>query len=686
MSSVFKNLFTPIELGPIKLRNRIYVTPHTTGFASDGDYLPGETLAYYCAERAKGGVGLIEVSMGIVRNETTSIMASDFQSQFSPINGGFADVLSGRWPLRGYDPEVVKGYSRLAKLVHQHGGKCVIELGACGTNLGNESGVSPYPRPSLLPFTTREITEEEVDEMAEGYGKAAKYVQESGLDGVDIHATHGTLLSEFLSLVMNRRKDKFGGSMENRMRPLMQVIDRVRESVGNEIAVGMRLLGDERFKGGYGPEMAAEMAARLDGKVDWITADSGYSMQQEEWQTVPMYIDSGYNLRITDPIKRVVKQTKIGAVGRYIDPYFAERLIAENSADMVAMTRALIADPELPNKAREGRIDDIRPCIGGVQDCWGRMARGLPMTCTVNPVVSREKSWGIGSLAKASTSKKILVIGGGPAGLEVARVSAERGHSVVIYEKGRNLGGQAYLASKLPGRADIRAVVNWEEQQLKKLNVVIKYGMDVTSDPEIVDFILEEEKPDSVIIATGSHSIKTGFQPYTFCEIEGHSEPIVMTDEEVLLRDNIPGSKIIIADSIGFIEAPGIAELLAKQGKDVEIVTNLINIALELKFMNHWEHLFRRISAANVKVSPLTWIRKINGHDVTLYNVYYEKQERLVEDVDGVVLITGKVQNDSLYNAFRGKVKGVELIGDAKFGGARIGYAMYEGQRVGRIL
>ena len=321
---MFEHLFSPLDLGPVKLRNRIYVTPHATMFTSDArDNLPGETLAYYCAERARGGAALIEVSMAIVTSEVGQT-SPDTDAHYSPLNGGHPMILTGRWPLRATDPRVVDGYRKLADKVHEHGGKCFIELASGGTNVGNDKGVSSFPWPShpihVLPFTSRELYDEEIEAQAEAYGVAAGFVRDSGLDGVDLHGTHGALISEFLSPVMNRRKDRWGGSLQGRMRFLEEVIARVREHVGNEIAVGMRLMGDERFEGGHRPQDAAEIAKRLDGKIDWITTDQGYSPQQEDWQAVPMYVESGYNLRITNPVKSVLKKTKVGVVGKYVDP------------------------------------------------------------------------------------------------------------------------------------------------------------------------------------------------------------------------------------------------------------------------------------------------------------------------------------------------------------------------------
>jgi 2,4-dienoyl-CoA reductase-like NADH-dependent reductase (Old Yellow Enzyme family) len=326
--------------------------------------------------------------MAVVTNETSSILATDLKGQYGPLGAGDPETLTGRWPLHGFNPEIVKGYSKLAHAVHEHGGKCAIELSSSGMNFGNMVGVSKFPWPTYFPFTGREMDEQQIESSIDDYGRAAKYVSQSGLDAVDVHATHGTLICEFLSKVMNKRKDRYGGSLENRMRFLLDVLSRVRENVDSNVAVGMRLLGDERFSRGFGPEDSLEIARRLDGKVDWITADQGISTQQEGWQAVPIYVESGYNRRITTPMKNALRQTKVGIVGKYVDPLFAESLLANGEADMVAMTRALIADPELPSKAQDGRIWEIRPCIGVLQDLLGAAESRTP-----NVLYSESKRW-----------------------------------------------------------------------------------------------------------------------------------------------------------------------------------------------------------------------------------------------------------------------------------------------------
>ena len=264
-------------------------------------------------------------------------------------------------------------------------------------------------------------------------------------------------------------------------------------------------------------------------------------------------------------------------------------------------------------------------------------------------------------------------------------MASERGHQVVIYEKGHELGGQALLAAKLPGRENIRAIVNWLTLQIKKLGVEVKFGLEVTGEKDVIQFVLNEEKPDAVVIATGSIPIRSGFQPHTFTAVEGSNQSNVYTDVDVFGNIDL-GEKIIIGDTLSFIEAPGIAEFLAKKGKKVRIVTPLANIGLELNLLNHWDHLFPRIFAAKVEISPFTWIRKIDGRRVILYNVYHHSEELVEDDVDSVILTTGKLQNASLQGDFRGTVEELHVIGDAHIGGARIGNAIFEGQRLGRAI
>jgi 2,4-dienoyl-CoA reductase-like NADH-dependent reductase (Old Yellow Enzyme family)/thioredoxin reductase len=657
-------------------------------FASDDrDNIPGDTLAVYCAERAKGGVGLIEVSMGVVGFRPDESVTGN---HFDHLMGGRPMNLSGRWPIHARNPRVVIGYSKLAKAVHEYGGKCAIELTSRGNNLSNDKGVSPFPWPShpiqVHPYTGREMDENDIENDVAAYGEAAKLVKQSGLDAVDIYGSHGTMIAEFLSGVMNRRKDRWGGPIENRARFLLEVIKRVRENVGTDLSIGMRLMGDERFEGGNTPKEATEIARMIDGKVDWVTPDQGNTPQQEGWQAVPMYMESGYNLRITSPVKQVLKKTKLGIVGKYVDPLYAENLLANGVADMVAMTRALIADPELPNKAMQGLLQEIRPCIGVLQECWGRMILGIPISCTVNPAVSREKEWGIGTLKQAERKKKVLIIGAGPAGLETARIAALRGHTVVVYEKSRQVGGQAILAGKLPGRQNIRAIITWLNQEVKKLDVEIKLGLEVTAEEDVIDFVINDEKPDAVVIATGSVPIRTGYQSLTFNDVKGHEQEIVCTDQDIWEERVKTGNRIIIGDTLSFIEAPGLAEYLGRLSKEVEVVTPLANIGLELTLYNHWEHVFPRVFGAGVKISPFTWIKNIDGHSVTLYNVFENKIQRIVDDVDNVVLITGRYQNDRLFKAFSGKVSELYLAGDANIAGARIGNAMYDAQKIGRAM
>ncbi|MFQ5762663.1 MAG: NADH:flavin oxidoreductase, partial [Candidatus Bathyarchaeia archaeon] len=304
MSVQFKYLFTQLEIGPVTTKNRIQYTPTASNFAAV-DGLPSETMAYYVAERAKGGTGLIDFSLVIPSPEPyLSLMVNTC--------------------IRGYDSRVVPGYKKIADMAHEHGAKVFAELASWGAWSG---GYAPSPVPSAQTHGTPQIlTKEGIEEIANYYGTTAKYVKEGGLDGVDLHGTHGLLINQFLSPMYNKRTDEYGGSTENRMRFLLQILDRVRENVGSDIAVGMRLIGDELIPGGINIDEAKKIAQRLDasGKVDFINMDIGIEPQQVHIAQAPLYVEPGFEIYASAAVKEVVKKVVVGGVGRIHDPMLAE--------------------------------------------------------------------------------------------------------------------------------------------------------------------------------------------------------------------------------------------------------------------------------------------------------------------------------------------------------------------------
>jgi NADPH-dependent 2,4-dienoyl-CoA reductase/sulfur reductase-like enzyme len=433
------------------------------------------------------------------------------------------------------------------------------------------------------------------------------------------------------------------------------------------------------------------MAKFLDGKLDFINVDSGAASQfeavnQHALQTQPLYIETGYGTYMSEPIKRAVSKTRIGIAGRITDPVLGESILEKNQADFVGMTRALIADPHLPNKAREGLLTEIRPCIGTLQDCWGRsVSREWPMHCTVNPAAGREATRGIGKLGRAETSKKVLIIGAGPAGLEAARIASERGHRVTIYERSGEVGGQANWAKLLPGRADIGSILAWYSTQLKKNDVKIEFHKEVPVDSSVVQFVVDEEQPNLVIIATGSLPIDNGIQMVTFAPVPGWDSPNVRTIDHLFISGEVLRGRVVVADSTTYIEGPGMSEWLVRKGADrVTLVTPHPHISPELSYYNQLVHVTRRLQDAGVKIVPFSWIRRINDSKVIAYDIPSGKEIEI--DADYVVLNTGRIQTTGLKELFKKSVWEVYDIGDCNIAGGRIGGAIESGYSIASAL
>ena len=551
-----------------------------------------------------------------------------------------------------------------------------------------------YGLVSSVPFQNgmqlREISTSDVREIQEAFAQAASYVSESGFDGIDLHASHGSLIECFCSPVMNRRTDRYGGSVENNLRFLTEIISMIRKHSQTHLAVGLRLCADEKIEGGIQPNYAAKMIELLDGKIDFANIDRGSiyynfnTTDQGALQTQPLYSETAYGIYMSEEVKKTAKYTKIGIAGRIMDPLTADSIIEKKQADYVGMTRALIADPELPLKAMTGRVMDIRPCIGTLQDCIGRIVRGHPMRCTVNPAVGRENARGVQVIKKAENAKRILIIGAGPSGLEAARIASERGHSIVIYEKAREIGGQVNLARLLPGRSDIGAIIGWYETQLRNNNVQIELHKEILNDPDVIQYVLDEEKPDAVIVATGSIPVRNGMQMITFREVPGWNGSTVHTIDESISLGGLDGTVAVI-DSTTYIDGPGIAEWLTRnRAKEVILVTPHSQLSPELFFYNQAMHVYRRMVQAKIKVITHSWVRRIQGKKALIRNIPIGTEE--VIEADNFVLNTGRQQNNEIYNFFQGKVQEIYEVGDCDIAGGRIGRAIETGFKIGASI
>ncbi len=655
MAVEFKYLFSPIDVGPMKLRNRIVSTPHATCYGQNHMY--DERDIYYQAEKAKGGCALLCSGAQTVDPDQVPVIA--------PV-----------W-VCNVDDDIIPWYKKMSDAVHEYGGKYVVQLSNFGGNRSSRlqphapplRAASPIPS-DMYKETPQEIDREGIERLVKLFGQAAARVKAGGCDGVIIQCGHGMLLMSFLSPRFNIRTDEFGGPLENRIKPILMVLSEIRKNIGRELALGVRISGDEFLEGGLTIDDTRAIAGLLDksGLIDWIDVSQG---NDGNWLAkgihyASMYIPLGAFVPLAAAIREVVK-VPVVAVGRITDPVQAEKILANGHADLVGMTRALIADPHMPNKAKAGQLEDIRYCVGAAEACIARVYDEATMECVQNPIIGREKEWA--ELKPAAVKKKVMVIGGGPAGLEAARIAALRGHSVSLYEKTGELGGQVLIAAKAPTRQEIIGVVRWLIYQVQKLGIKVRLNTEVT--PEIV----AQEKPDAVVVATGSNPPQIS--------IPGATEKNLVDERNVLLSKATVGQRVVVLDGVGNTPSTSVAEFLADQGKQVFILAKGYEVGDNIDCITK-PLVYRSLFDRGVTMMPFTWIREISGKDVITYNTF-NYQESKLENIDTVVTAMPAIANDKLYQALKGKVKELYAIGDCA-APRRIESAIYDGSKVGREI
>ncbi|WP_319409385.1 FAD-dependent oxidoreductase [uncultured Desulfosarcina sp.] len=662
MSEMFEYLFTPLKIKDVTFRNRVMITGHGTLMGARG--IPSQQLIDYYVERAKGGVGLLV-------------------SEFATVNPTYTSVLNA------FHEDYITECSKMNKAVHEHGTKIIQQIGHIGRQrlpgqrLTWAASPMPYQFYDLIGLTPKEIEVEEIHETVEAWGKAARNVRDAGFDGVEIHSLYGNyLLGGFLSPYSNKRTDEYGGSLENRMRIVYDVIDAIRRNVGDDYILGIQINGDDLTPGGLDVEDWQEVGRLIDetGKVDYITVKAG-----TYWTPNMVIPDMQHPLGIWVPyasgIKEVTRNAYIFAVGRINDPVFAEKVLADGHADMVALTRAHIADPEIAKKAREGRLEDIRPCVACNDGCWGMLWGGFG--CIHNPAVAHEEQYGIGTLKKTDAPKKVLIVGGGPGGLKAAEIAAKRGHSVTLYEKRGRLGGQVPIAAKGAGRAELEGITRYLIQQIDKLDVDVRLDTDVSA-----DMVLAADA-DAVVLATGSVPRRvsfTGIPPFDPDNPvpPGMDQDNVLTHWQLLEEEIEVGDTVLVADDgEGHWKGVSIAELLVDQGKEVIFIGPHDHMGFDLTAERRIP-LLRRVMKKGLAFTPYTMIKAIDGNTVTVYNIHSRK-ERTFEGVDHVVLSYYNKANEDLYHALKGKIENLHRIGDC-VAPRMIGDAIRDGENLARML
>lgn len=639
----YPRLFSPLTLGPVVARNRVvcgahftmYTEPNRT-YGEPGFY--GERYGRYLAEYARGGVGTVIAGQAQVHPTTAYQMHNN----------------AAVW-----DPACVPQLLRVSEQIREHGALAFLQLAHNGgVNHATWSRLPVWSASGIANHmeASKPIEHAEIREVVEHFGRSARHAADAGFDGIEVHAAHGYLIHEFFSPAHNLRTDEYGGSLDNRMRFAVEVLESVRDAVGPSVAVGVRLVGDEETRDGHGlgPDECAEIATRLAraGLVDFVNVSvgtSGIGMVR------PMYAPHLLGVRATAVVKKSVPDVPVFAVHRILTPDEAEGILERDEADAVTLVRALIADPEWVNKAQDARENEIRACTGCNQGCYGNLTQGYPITCVTNPSVGREATLGSGTLTRAATRKRVVVVGGGPGGLEAAWVAAARGHDVTLLERSPVLGGKIRLAAMLPGRAELSAFADWRADECARRGVDVRVGVDADRST-VLAFA-----PDAVIVATGGHaSVSTPSKSHPM-PIAGSDQRWVLDHERALLEADSLGAHVVILDAIGHIEAIGVGHYLAERGREVTIVTPLHSpLLLDAETM---QKALPRAVRAGVRWRPNTAIVAIGDHEVTVADVMSYAIDTLA--ADHVVIRTHGVANDALYHELRGEVAEVVRVGDA---------------------
>lgn len=639
----FDKLFTPIKIGRMEIQNRIVMPPMTLNFASETGAVNQRVIDYY-AERAKGCVGLIIV-------EATCID--------SPV-GRLDDPLQ----LCIDDDIFIAGFNDLCEVIHETDTKIALQLHHAGreTTLEITQGIQPVSASDVYCASTkvkpRPLKTSEVEALVEKYAQSARRAKTAGFDAVEMHSAHGYLIEQFLSPATNKRTDKYGGDLNGRMRFAFEILERTREMVGQNFPVLFRLSAHEYLEGGLTLDDTKIIAKKLqDQGVNCLDISAGtYDSPLEYGSTQPMVVPRGFMVHLAEGIKSVVDIPVI-TVGRINDPVFAEEILLEDRADLVAMGRALVADPFLPLKSMQDKLEDINMCIACMR-CSERTSSGLRLKCAVNVNVGKEREY---RLVPADERKRVLVIGGGPAGMEAARTLALRGHQVVLYEKDR-LGGQLNLASVPPHKEEIKNLTRYLTTQLKRLQVEVHLG----KEPSI-----EVINPDEVIVATGSEPL--------IPKILGINQSNVVTAWDVLRGTAKTGSAVVVAGG-GMIGCET-SEYLAKAGKKVKVVEVLSDIGLDMESKTR-RYLLKSFDQLSVEVHTKTRVEEITTNGVKVTDC---KGNRSLIAGDTVVLALGACPNRKVVEQLQGKVQGYWLIGDC-VKPCKILEAIHDGARVGRKI
>jgi len=631
-------LSSPIRIGAVQVPNRVVFPAHLTNLATE-DNLPSVRHVAYHEARARGGTGLIII-------EEQSVHASDHAYEKL---------------VHAFNPRVERYYEQLTTAIHRHDTRIFAQISHNGGQGSSVYTRRPVLAPSpvadhLFREVPKAIEQAEIDELVKAYADVAERCLRGGFDGVELQCSHSSIMRQFLSPRTNLRQDRYGGDLTSRMRFLVECLEAIRASVDDRLAVGVRVCGDELLEAGITMDETVETAVRLEqlGLIDFVNTSIGTAGDSLFLIEASMAIPPSYALFIPAGIRREVSLPVIG-VGRIKDPSQAEAILAAGYADLVGIVRGQIADPDFTAKSLDGRTEDIRLCLSCNQECVGRVGLNRWIGCIQTVSTGRETTRDEHLLEPAATARRVAIVGGGPGGMEAARVAAVRGHAVTLFERDDELGGRIRMAARAPARAELDDLVRNLRSAVLRLEVDVRLGHEATA----VELLAGGW--DSIIVATGARydlgrSLPGGDEPWVFSPLdllEGRADELIGE-----------GSSVLVVDGTGFHDASSATEILALRGADIDVVTSGLYAAGDLGITLDLELWHMRMRKHGVRIHPNLAVLSIGDHAVEAVEVYGHVPVRF-DGLDAVVLGVPPFADDALYEAIVDRHPSVIRIGDA---------------------